>query len=160
MAFVDFYHGFSRYRLTDQLVCSIEQRGVPLPAMWARDVLRGSLASPILATQIRSTFPRLDGGRAAPPIILPASLADRIAELIGQQRLSLLVDPLPGMIVPFAVGPQAAPLIAVTADQLRTIMSGAGANADTFVDALNTAMAAHVIDTMPRRAAFLAQIAV
>lgn len=160
MAFVEFYHGFLRYRLSDQLVCSAEQTGTPLPAMWARDVLRGALTSPILATQFRSAFPALDGGRAAAPIILPASLADRIAELIGQQRLTLLVNPLPGMIVPFAAAPLVAPPVAVTADQLRAIMPGAAANADTYVDALNTAMAAHGIDTMPRRAAFLAQISV
>lgn len=160
MAFVEFYHGFLRYRLTDQLVCSVNQSGEPLPAVWARDVLRGALASPILATQFRAAFPSLDGGFAVAPIILPGSLADRIAELIRQQRLALLVNPLPGMIVPYAPRPQAAAPMAVTADQLRAIMPGAATNADTYVDALNTAMAAHGIDTMPRQAAFLAQIAV
>ena len=48
----------------------------------------------------------------------------------------------------------------LTSGMLRAIMPNAGAVADGYADALNTAMAAHGIDLPAQRAAFLAQISV
>jgi putative chitinase len=162
MRFVEFYFGGQRYRLTDAPSCDIQAQQVEVGADMAAIILRAALARPqsMLASQIRQAFAWMDGGRASFPTVLPQDLADRVGDLVRSRRLTLLLYASPeiaAILSPVPIRPVAP---RITADQLRVIMTNAGARADVYVEALNTAMAAHGIDTVERQMAFLAQISV
>lgn len=163
MRSVEFHHGLRQYRLTDWMACHVGYSQYPeVASAQAAIVLRAALAAPagLLEAQIRSAFPRIDGGRAGWPIFSGGDLADRIAELIARRHMLLLIhDELVVALTPGLI--EAAPAAAaITADQIRAIMPNAGTRADDYAEALEAAMTAHGIDTWQRRAAFLAQISV
>lgn len=160
MGTVEFEHVGLRYRLSDELVCSVPL-GSAVSSLYATSVMRSALSGgrPILATRIRGAFSDIDGGRAGAPTILPSELPNRIGRMVAQGRMVLMV------FAPISIGPMLENACypvwpnEITADQLRAIMPRAGTRADVFAPLLNTAMAAFEITTLQRQAAFLAQLA-